>query len=186
MKTLWINEPMSYDGTQLRSLYAYLNHRLLGNSLIAWQGPCRVDFEHMVDGEDLLVRAEICGDLMLHFLIEAFDTQLVGGVFMQRLFSAVVFEQLLIQGVEANQLRRDGDDLFFENRKLSISIATQSPTSCLVHFAINVVNEGTPVATACLNELGVDPSQFAKSILKKWKIEFESVREATQKVKWVY
>lgn len=185
MKTHWIDEKTKYDGSQLQSLYAYLNFKVLGDSVIAWQGACSVSPEHMVDGEDLIDKAEIRSDLMLHFVIEAFDLSLFGAVFMQRLFSMVVFEELLSLGVTAKDLCREGDDLFFQDRKLSISIATTSPTSSLVHFAVNIVNEGTPVATACLNELHIEPKPFAQKIMLRWSYEFESAKEATQKVKWV-
>ena len=70
MKAQFLDSVEKYDGSQLVSLHNYLQHKLLGDSIVAWVGPCDVSIEHMVDGEDLLQNAEIRGSKMLHFLIE--------------------------------------------------------------------------------------------------------------------
>ena len=69
MKSMFIDKEFKYDGTQLRSLYAYLDFELMGDSVVSWIGACDISNEHMVDGEDLLLNAAICGDKMLHFII---------------------------------------------------------------------------------------------------------------------
>ena len=114
----------------------------------------------MVDGEDLLAKAEIRGDEMLHFIIEIFDRDLFSGVALQRLFASIVTDHLNIAGINGlggKELHRKGDDIYLEHKKLSISIATKSPVSTMVHFAMNVTNKGTPVPTLSLEDLGVDP-----------------------------
>src|SRR5690242_14456001 len=94
MKTLWIDNSLNYDGSQLRSLFAYLEFGVLGDSMIAWRGPCDVALEHMVDGEDKRVDAAIAGSDMVHFIIEKFDCQLLGAVALQRLLATVVRDVL--------------------------------------------------------------------------------------------
>ena len=84
-----------------------------------------------------------------------------------------------------SQLRREGDDIYWGEKKLNISIATVSPVSALIHFAINIVNEGTPVATCALQDFNIEPQMFAEKILTALKAELESMDEATQKVHWV-
>lgn len=188
MKIKWIESVFCYDGSQLHSQYAYLNHGVCGDSLIAWKGPCRVDLEHMVDGEDKLLNSQICGDEMVHFIMEVFNASLLAGVALQRLFANVVREVLNELNSTNNQvkkLRREGDDLYFENLKLSISIATISPLSTLIHFAVNVSRLGTPVPTLSLKDLGVDPKVFALEVMKSWQREMVDVIFATQKVQWV-
>lgn len=185
MKTRWLTASFAYDGSQLRSLYAYMNWELAGDSLIAWRGPCEVKPEHMVDGEDRRAEAIIRGGDMVHFVIEKFDCSLLAAVGLQRLFATVVRDGLvgLAKNQEAaTQLRRHGDDLFLEERKLSISIATVSPVSALIHFAVNVTNENTPVPTLSLHDLGVDPEPFGRWVLEQFGREVDSMIEATQKV----
>jgi hypothetical protein len=186
LKTKWLKQTETYDGTQLRSLYAYLKHKILGDSAIAWRGPCSIPFEHMVDGEDLLDQSVIAGSDMIHFIIEVFDQKLMTGVLLQRFFASIVKDVLLEESSVRNlKISRTGDDLYWNKKKLSISIATQSPVSTLVHFAINVSSKGTPVPTAGLEDLKLKPLDFAEKCLKILKAEYESSLEATCKVRSV-
>lgn len=185
MKSLFIEKEFPYDGTQLRSLFGYLEHRLQGDSVVSWIGACSVSFEHMVDGEDFLAEETIAGDRMVHFIIEKFHTPLLAGVALQRLFASIchdVLREKLSPDVAA-LLRRDGDDLFFGDGKLTISIATVSPVSALIHFAINCTNDGTPVQTASLEDLSVDPRTFAGLVMARWVREVQGIEEATVKVR---
>lgn len=184
MKTKWLKQTVKYDGTQLRSLYAYLEHKILGDSAVSWQGPCDVSFDHMVDGEDLLDQSVIRGSDMVHFIVEVFDQSLMAGVLLQRLFANIVRDVLMeLSPLKGLEIRRTGDDLYWKDKKLSISIATRSPVSTMVHFAINVSSKGTPVETAGLEDLKVSPAPFAEKCLKYLKEEYESSLEATRKVR---
>jgi hypothetical protein len=187
MKSLFIEKELPYDGTQLRSLFGYLDHQIMGDSVVSWIGPCSVSFEHMVDGEDFLAGATIAGARMVHFIIEKFHLPLIAGVALQRLFSSICLEILRekISPQAAALLRREGDDIYFNDGKLSISIATLSPVSCLIHFAVNCTNEGTPVKTSSLSDMGVDSVMFAGLAMARLTREMESIEEATVKVKWV-
>jgi uncharacterized protein len=185
MQARWFEEPLKYDGSQLRSLFAYLKCGLRGDSITAWRGACDVSGTHMVDGEDLRAGSEIRGADMVHFILEKFDCQLLAAVALQRLLATVVRDVLAEMSPAAADLRRDGDDLYLGGRKLSISIATVSPVSALVHFAVNVTNEGTPVPTLALADLGVEPRRFAEAVLERFSGEVDSVVAATQKVFWV-
>ncbi len=185
MKYKWIEQNFAYDGTQLKSLFGYMNYGVLGDSIISWAGPCNISFEHMVDGEDLLANAEIRGSQMLHFIVEKFGCDLFTGVCIQRLLSAIAHETLLENSKAAQGLTRAGDDLWLDDQKLSISIATSSPVSSLIHFALNISNEGTPVKTLSLKDLEVDPVQFSEQLGKRFCKELEEIDQARCKVKWV-
>jgi len=188
METHFIEKKFAYDGSQLRSLFAYLDHGVLGPSIIAWQGRCAIPFSHMVDGEDLLANAVIAGDEMLHFIIEVFDRDLFSGVCLQRLFASITKDYVNAMAIShgtlgSHFLHRDGDDIYWGDSKLSISIATRSPVSTLVHFAMNITNDGTPVKTACLNDFKLDPRRVAEDLMTLFKKEFLSMVTATQKVR---
>lgn len=183
MKTLWLDQEFAYDGTQLRSLFAYLGHGVLGDSVVAWSGACRISFDHMVDGEDLREQAEIRGSRMLHLIFELFDRDLFAGVAVQRL-TASIAKDLIEERAKDVRLKREGDDLYWNGKKLSISIATRSPVSTLVHFAMNLANAGTPVPTCALEEdFGLSAKDFAAELLRRLAAEYESVLAATRKVR---
>ena len=132
---------MGYDGTQLRSHFAYETFGIRGDSVVAWVGPVRVEGEHLVDLADRKDGLFIAGESMLHFIAESFGPSLEGAVFRQRLLVLLLREALGERGVAG--LRRRGDDLFVHEGKLSVSIATVSATSSLVHLGINVRQAGT-------------------------------------------
>jgi hypothetical protein len=186
MQSLFIKEKNTYDGSQLKSLFAYLTYGILGNSIVSWVGPCKISFEHMVDGEDLLSQSPIEGAEMLHFIIEIFDRDLFSGVALQRLFSSMIRDHLQIAArstLGTAILERDGDDIFWDDRKLNISVATKSPISTLIHLAINCTNRGTPVATCSLEDMKLSPEQVAQDVMTLFQREFEAILKATQKVR---
>lgn len=192
MKALWLDKREKYDGAQLKPLRNYLEHKQLGDSVVAWRGACDVSFANMKDGEDLLAQAAIAGSDMVHFVFELFDVSLFAGVAFQRLFADLARQAVTelaakpsAPSVTALMLTREGDDLYFmpERRKLSISIAIPSLNSVLIHFAVNVSNKGTPVPTAALKEWGVDPRKFAERAMALAREEHSSIREATWKVR---
>ncbi|WP_027718339.1 DUF366 family protein [Desulfovirgula thermocuniculi] len=177
---------IAYDGSQLSSLWAYRTFGLLGESIVSFRGPCRVDFAHMVDVEDLKNRSPIYGSDMLHFVVEHFDHDLEKAVLRQRLLVAVARD--ILEEKAGVKLLRRGDDLFFQERKLSISIATASPVSTMMHFALNISPEGTPVPAAGLIEMGFSPQDIpglAEGIGQAYALEIQGVLMARCKVRGV-
>lgn len=183
MQTHWIAETLSYDGSQLRAHWILRQTGLAGDAMVAFRGPCAVRDEEMADLEDVLDGPGIAGSDMLHFVSETFDDgDLLRAIHRQRLFAALVGERLRRRAGGADP-QRVGDDLYLGPGKLSISIATRSQVSSLVHFALNISNAGTPVQTASLEDLGVDPADFAREVLGAWSEEEASIRSARAKVR---
>lgn len=170
-------------------LYAYTEHSILGSSIVSFIGPCNVSLEHMIDMEDKIVSAKIKSDEMVHFIIEFFPNGLLAAVSLQRLLASLIQNWLNENSskLKKEKLIREGDDLYLiknkVRKKLSISIASSSAVSSQIHFAVNVTNSGTPVATLSLQDLAIKPVFFAKEIIKLFTEEFNSILEATQKVK---
>lgn len=185
MKTKFIKKYFPYTGEQLRPHFAYENYGVLGNSIVAWIGPCDIPFEHMVDLEDVLAHSPIRGALMIHFIVEVFGQTLFSAVALQRLMASMVKDEIenSAKGKTPIKLRRDGDDVYWNDSKLSISIASISAVSTQIHFAVNVNNENTPVKTAALDDFKISVNDFGKRILEKFASEFDSIEIATQKVK---
>ena len=112
MKTYFSERLEIYDGSQLASLFAYQRFNILGDSIVAWLGPCDVT-KHMVDAEDQRAGAEIRGGQMLHFIIEVFAQPLAVGVSLQRIFAGLLLEHVAADLAKLScTIRRDGDDLF--------------------------------------------------------------------------
>lgn len=183
MKTLFVEKNILYSGEQLKPLNNYMEFGVLGTSIVSWVGACNVPFDHMIDGEDVRAQSQICGAQMVHFIIEAFDFPLKGAVVLQRLMAEMTIDILKGHSPRAQNLKRQGDDIYWENKKLNISIATLSPQSSLIHFAVNVSNEGTPVPTSALMDFSVEARTFAKELMERVAAEYGDIIEASQKVR---
>ncbi len=74
-----------------------------------------------------------------------------------------------------------------DGRKLSVSIATKSQTSILIHTGLNIESEGAPVSASGLtSELGItDIKEFAQTIMKRYSDEIEDIVLASTKVRGV-
>lgn len=185
MHFYYCDKKIEYNGKQLSSLWAYRNFHLQGDSIISFRGSCRIQFTEMVDLEDVLARSPIYGSDMLHFIVEHFDRDLEKMVLRQRLLIAIIKEVLEKDG---HRLTRAGDDLYIDERKLSISIATSTPVSVMAHAALNIDSRGTPVPAIGLGDLGYpegDIPALAREICGLYTAEMEGVRLARCKVRGV-
>jgi hypothetical protein len=155
-----------------------------------------IDQDHLVDFEDIGI--EIKGDKMLHFIIEHFDVQPADinlCYHRQRIFVMIIKDILHNLGIKTT---RKGDDLYFEKPssngdtkgKLSVSIATCSVSSMKIHFALNLIDKGTPenVETAGILESYVNIENavvpnFADEVCSTYINEIKSINIDITKTK---
>ena len=184
MKTKLIEEEIKYIGSQLQPHWIYKNFKLQGDAIVAFIGECEVKLTEMVDIEDVINNEPIYSKSMLSFITEQFNINLVEGVFRQRLLICIIKELLEKRGVF---VVRNGDDLMINGRKLSVSIATKSTTSILIHTGLNIESEGAPVKAAGLtSELGItDIRAFAQEVMTAYAEELKDIELASTKVRGV-
>lgn len=185
MQYLFIPEQILYDGTQLSSHWAYRTRGVPGDSIVAFRGPCQVSVDKMVDLADVLNQSPIYSPDMLHFIIEHFDLDLEKTIFRQRLFICLVKEILESRGVS---ITRSGDDLYVKERKLSVSIATITPVSTMIHTGLNLRSENVPVKAVGLLEAGWEEAgipALAREICQKYAAELQAINQARCKVRGV-
>ena len=184
MHTKLIEKEIKYIGSQLAPHWIYKNFKLQGDAIVAFIGECEVALTEMVDIEDVINNEPIYSKSMLSFITEQFNVNLVEGVFRQRLLICIIKELLEERGIF---VVRNGDDLMIYGKKLSVSIATKSTTSILIHTGLNIVSEGAPVkASGLTSELGItDINEFAREVMKRYSEELEDINLASTKVRGV-
>ena len=184
MKTKFIEEDVKYIGSQLAPHWIYKNYKIQGDAIVAFCGECEVRLTEMVDIEDVINNEPIYSKYMLSFITEQFGVDLQEGVFRQRLLMCIIKELLEARGIF---VVRNGDDLMIGDKKLSVSIATKSITSILIHTGLNIVSEGALVKAAGLeSELGIkDVKTFALEVMQKYSNELEDIKLACTKVRGV-
>ncbi len=183
MHTYFVETPLAYTGDALRSHWIYNSFDLLGDAVVAYCGRCHVELSEMVDLADVHEQASIYSENMLHFIIEHFQTSLEVMVLRQRLLTAQIKDALT--DLTGKSFRRDGDDIYEGEYKLSVSIATVSPVSGLMHLGLNISSQNTPVPTRGLADYGIDPAVFAQRILQTYAAEIQNMRQAVCKVRAV-
>ena len=155
-----IDEIFEYDGSQINPSWAFQEFGIYGSSIITWIGPVNITPDNLKDFAD--VGLEIKSNNMVNFICEFFDQQPTNmriAYLRQRLLVMIFREILTEYGVAT---KREGDDIFVDGHKLSISIASVSLSSAKIHFALNIEDKGTPgdVETIGLFDIKVDGEQI--------------------------
>ena len=171
-----------YIGTELRSGWVREHAGLEGDAAAGFVGPCDVPTANLVDLDDARAGEFIRAASMAHVIVEHPGCPLREAVLRQRLMVAILAEILAGAGKFA---RRDGDDLYYDGRKLTVSIAAPAPASSLIHLGINVDPQGAPVAAVGLHEMGLDATSVLGELLARYARELESAAYAATKVRTV-
>jgi hypothetical protein len=184
MNSLFAEQRIDYTGTQLKSHYIYEQFGMNDDAIVAFCGKCDVKHEAMVDIEDIIAQNKIYSDDMLHFLVEHFSADLKGVILRQMLLAAIVHGRL-VHTTGTSSITRKGSDIYDRDAKLSISVATVSPVSSLIHFGVNISSANTPVPTKGLSDYGIAPEPFALSVMAQYTRDHDTVGNARSKVRWV-
>ena len=181
---------MDYDGSQLHHAFAYEQAKALGATICYFRGSADVK-EHLVDLEDSLADDFIKSEEMWHFIIEIPEATITEMVVWQRLFISMCIDSLRntltdpTGGYRFN-LTRNGDDIMLGDSKLSVSIATLSRFSGLIHVGINIkVGEECPVDAKGLVDFIDDEvysSAFGNLMADAFVKEYDDIKNATFKV----
>jgi hypothetical protein len=169
-----------YTGLELRSGWVASQTGLGGDAAAGFVGPCLVPTEHLVDLDDARAGHTIIAASMAHVIAEHPGCPLAQAVLRQRLLVCILEEV-----VGLRRLRRDGDDLYTEGRKLTVSIAAPSPGGSLIHLGINVNPAGAPVPAIGLEELKLDASAVLADLLDRYARELATIAYAETKVRQV-
>lgn len=187
MKNKLVEKEIKYTGSELAPHWIYKNFDIQGDCILGFIGECEVELSELVDISDVLRESPIYSKKMLHFIVEHFNISLIEGVLRQRLLINIARDVIKQYLPPETIIERKGDDLFFEGGKLSVSIATKSITSVLIHFGINIDAKGAPVKAAGLeSEMHLkNTSQIAQDIINQYTLECDDIINASCKVRGV-
>lgn len=160
-----VEDIFEYDGSQINPSWAFQEFGIYGSSIITWIGPVNITPDNLKDFAD--VGLEIKSNYMVNFICEFFDQQPTNmriAYLRQRLLVMIFRELLTEKGVKTT---REGDDIFVDGKKLSISIASVSLSSAKIHFALNLEDKGTPSDVETIGLYDIDDGNvFNKNNLK--------------------
>ncbi len=187
-----VDEIFEYDGSQINPSWAFQEFGIYGSSIVTWIGPVNITPDNLKDFAD--VGLEIKSNYMVNFICEFFDQQppnMRVAYLRQRLLVMIFREILTEYGIST---KREGDDIFVDGGKLSISIASVSLSSAKIHFALNLEDKGTPddVDTIGLFDIKVNDEQIftddnllelINKIVKRFVDELETIENDISKTK---
>jgi hypothetical protein len=176
-----LEDDVAYTGAELRSGWVGSKTGLAGDAAAGFVGACHVPNENLVDLDDARAGTFIKAASMAHVIAEH-SCPLETAVLRQRMMVALLGEILSQRG---KRMRRDGDDLYYDGRKLTVSIAAPSSSTCLIHLGINLDPQGAPVPAVGLTEMRLDAREILSELLTRYGRELETVAHATTKVKTV-
>lgn len=185
MRSRFIKEEISYTGEQLHSLYALDNFGVLGDSIIAFLGPYDVPLKEVVDLENQKSGKRISFPKMTHFIAELFDVDLEKAILHQYLLLNII-KDLLNEKLGNLKIVRSGTDLYENDFKIGVSMATASPVSSLVYVGVNIIGTDNGIVKAKgLNDYKIDPMVFVPEVLDRYSKEVERINQMRCKIRWV-
>lgn len=187
MQSKFIEKEIFYTGKELSPHWIYKNFNIQGDAIVGFIGECDVKLSEMADISDVLSNSPIYSKKMVHFIAEHFNISLIEGVLRQRLLVNIAKEEITSHLSNQN-IVRNGDDLFYNGGKLSVSIAAKSVNSVLIHLGINIDSSGAPVKAAGLeSDINIkNCEEVAKQIMLNYCKEYNEIINASCKVKGVF
>jgi len=178
------SKTLEYDGTQIEPLWGY-SKGMPGDSIVLFRGGMDIPDTNIKDMEDLMDNKAIKGGDMLHFIVERFDSpaSIRLAYYMQRMLVVCARDVLVQHGITSV---RNGDDLFVDGGKLTVSIASAGISSEKIHMGINISCRGTPpdVKVACLENLGItDVIGLGEEIARNFASEINDIESDIVKTK---
>lgn len=178
----WLEAGIPYTGRELSSRWVAAHAGQPGDAATLFVGPCNVATEDLVDNDDREAGATIVAGRMLHAIIMHPGCDLRAAVLRQRLLACILCESLARRGVVPD---RQGDDVFVDGRKLTVSIAAPAGEACLIHMGVNVDPSGSPVDAIGLEELEVDAHDLGDELMTQYAQELATAAYAQTKVREV-
>jgi len=177
-------DQIKYDGSQIAPLWAY-SIGIKGDSIVIFHGQMDVTFDNMKDLEDKKAGKTIRGDDLIHIIVERFDppASMRLAYYMQRLLIVCIRDVLEKHGIKTT---RNGDDLFADGKKLTVSIASAGVSSEKIHCGINITTQGTPddILTSALEDFGIkDWKTIAKEVIEIFVHEIDDIEGDIVKTK---
>lgn len=184
-----------YKGNQLSPMFVYNETKGVAN-IVLFRGPMSLNSNDLVDAEDKVNNDSIHSRDAINIIAELPFVDLVGGVALQRIMIRKIVD--VLQSMVSNVYWLiDGDDIKFckapvsqpDYKKLSVSIATKTATSVLIHIGLNIfAGQNAPAFAGSLidivNVLEKDEKvyEFMRNIADAITIELNDIYEASMKV----
>lgn len=176
MKSLYVKEKIEFTGEQLEPHWTFNNFDVLGDSIVAFVGPCELKEKYLIGVDHYKKKTQIRSEMMLHFLVEHFDQDLEKAVLRQKLLISILKDKLNHR-LGGDVFQRWGNDIFEQDFKLTVSTVTKTPVSTKIHVGINISSKNVPVKAKGLSDYGIDPDDIAEVVMNQYRLDMRRIKE---------
>ncbi len=176
MRSLYFKEKIKFTGEQLVPHWTYMNFDILGDSIIAFIGPCELEEKYLIGIDHLKKKTQIRSEMMLHFLVEHFELDLEKAVLRQQLLVSILKDKLNHR-LKGDVFQRWGNDIYEEDFKLTVSTVTKTSVSTKIHLGINISSKNVPVKAKGLSDYGIDPDDIAEVVMNQYRLDMRRIKE---------
>lgn len=153
--------------------------------MVYFMGKADVSKDGLCDIMDVIGNEPFIKGYMLHFVAEFPGTISDSEMILYQRRFITLFKQYIEEKTNIH-LTQGGDDLYYQGRKLSVSIVAPSTINTyLMHAAFNINKpEDCPLDIAYLDEFTeISPDKIGREILQIFKNEIDTINFASKKVK---
>ncbi|OGC79071.1 MAG: hypothetical protein A2145_06510 [candidate division Zixibacteria bacterium RBG_16_40_9] len=173
---LFIPDQIFFNGEQLKEHWAAENYDVVGDSIVAFIGPCQVSPDFLFDIRHRKKKTPIKSELMLHFIAEHFDTDYEKAVLRQKLLIHILKDKLNHR-LGGDTLQRWGDDLFDGDAKVTITAVVKTKVSTKIHVGVNISSKNTPVKTKGLQDYNLDAQEVSQVVMNQYRLDILKIAE---------
>lgn len=179
---------LDYDGSQIEPLWAFRELGVQGDSVVYFVGGMKIKRERLIDIEDLREQSDeipISSDEALHFIVEHFDDPSLRLAYHRQRILVSVAKEKVVEGCSVH-IKRKASDLYADGKKLSVSVATASPSSSKIHLGLNTTSTGAPpnIRITGLSDLGIaNVKGLGQEIAEGYVHEINGIEEAISKTR---
>ncbi|HII59276.1 TPA: DUF366 family protein [Methanocaldococcus jannaschii] len=185
MSIIFVKDRLDYTGKEIEPLWAFKTFDIQKDSIVVFRGRMEVTTENMKDLKDIKrekdIKTPIKSEDAINFVVEHFDVIDLKTIYLrQRLLVFIAKEVIESYNIK---LKRDGDDLYFEDKKLSVCIACKGTVSAKIHLGINVKSKGAEhVKIIGLEDLGIkDIDKVMREIAINYAKEIDKIERDLRK-----
>jgi uncharacterized protein len=168
-------EPLPMTIEAMKPHWALLRFDLWGNSMVIFKGQMKIDQKDMIDLKEFKRGALFPKGEMLHFVIEHFDDDTEKGVLRQNILVNIA-EEKLSHRLSGRRIIRWGDDLYDEDRRITLTAVSKTPVSVKIHFGLCIETDSEAGYTG-LKEYDLDVHELAEVVGNQYRADMKRLAE---------
>ncbi|RKZ33730.1 hypothetical protein DRQ33_03645 [bacterium] len=176
MDYLLVPDAMEMTIQAMRPHWALKEFDLWGDSMVIFRGPMNVTPQECIDLKEYKRGTVFPKGDLLHFVIEHFNDNLETGILRQNILVSIAEEKLVHRIGSAQKVLRWGDDLYDEDKRLTLTAVAPTLVSVKIHFGI-CIDSFPESGFAGIDEYSLDPIELGEVIGNQYRADIRRLRE---------